>query len=140
MKVQGWLTCAVFTALGLSGCQGWLPGKGDRTDQVSQRDDGPISPYGSRTRARARHILVKTERECLDVKAKLERGEDFATLAQTCSTCPSGQKGGDLGEFGRAEMSPEFDRVVFNEEMGKVHGPVRTKFGYHLIEITSRND
>lgn len=90
------------------------------------------------TRARARHILVPSEKECLDLKQKLENGAEFESLAKQHSTCPSGRSGGDLGEFGPGQMVKEFDQVVFNEEVGKVHGPVKTQFGYHLLEITSR--
>jgi len=92
------------------------------------------------TRAAARHILVSTEKECLDIKQQIENGADFADVARQHSKCPSGQKGGALGEFRRGQMVPEFDRVVFHEEVGKVHGPVKTEFGYHLVEITSRTD
>ena len=90
------------------------------------------------TRAQARHILVTTETECLDLKAKLEAGAEFESLAKQHSTCPSGQRGGSLGEFGPGQMVKEFDQVVFNEEVGTVHGPVKTQFGYHLLEITQR--
>ncbi|MCA9422759.1 MAG: peptidylprolyl isomerase, partial [Nitrospira sp.] len=58
--------------------------------------------------------------------------------AKEHSTCPSGKQGGDLGEFGPGQMVKEFDEVVFSGELGKVHGPVKTQFGYHLLEITSR--
>lgn len=90
-------------------------------------------------RASARHILVKTEEECLDLKSKLEDGAAFESLAKQHSSCPSGQSGGDLGEFGPGQMVKEFDAVVFHEEVGKVHGPVKTQFGYHLLEITERS-
>ena len=90
--------------------------------------------------ASARHILVDTEEQCEDIKKKIEGGEDFAEMAKEFSNCPSGQKGGDLGTFKQGMMVPEFDTVVFNEEIGKVHGPIKTQFGYHLLEITSRAD
>jgi peptidyl-prolyl cis-trans isomerase C len=90
--------------------------------------------------ARARHILVTTEQACEELKNQIEAGSDFATLAKDNSQCPSGNQGGDLGEFGQGQMVREFDEVVFNAEVGKVHGPVKTQFGYHLIEITSRTD
>jgi peptidyl-prolyl cis-trans isomerase C len=89
-------------------------------------------------KARARHILVSTKEACENLKTQIEAGEDFAAIAKTHSTCPSGKQGGDLGEFGPGQMVKEFDTVVFNEELGKVHGPVQTQFGYHLLEITSR--
>ena len=89
-------------------------------------------------RANARHILVGSEKLCEEIKAKILAGGDFAKLARQHSQCPSGQQGGDLGEFGPGEMVPEFDSVVFQSELGTVHGPIRTQFGYHLIEVTSR--
>jgi peptidyl-prolyl cis-trans isomerase C len=89
-------------------------------------------------KARARHILVKSKEECESLKAKIEAGDDFAKLASVVSECPSGRSGGDLGEFFPGQMVPEFDKVVFNDEVGVVHGPVKTNFGYHLIEITER--
>jgi peptidyl-prolyl cis-trans isomerase C len=88
--------------------------------------------------AKARHILVSTEEECLKLKNQIIEGTDFAQVAMEFSQCPSGQKGGDLGEFSPGQMVQEFDTVVFNESVGEVHGPVKTQFGYHLIEITSR--
>ena len=89
-------------------------------------------------RARARHILVKSKELCEKLKGDIERGADFAKVAMESSLCPSGKAGGDLGEFGKGAMVPEFDTVVFTAEIGKVHGPVKTQFGYHLIEIISR--
>ncbi|WP_447971916.1 peptidylprolyl isomerase [Nitrospira sp. M1] len=89
-------------------------------------------------KARARHILVSTNEACENIKTQIEGGSDFGELAKEHSSCPSGKQGGDLGEFGPGQMVPEFDKVVFNEEVGKVHGPVKTQFGYHLLEITSR--
>lgn len=90
-------------------------------------------------KASARHILVETESQCEELKQKIADGADFAEIAKEFSKCPSGQQGGELGEFGPGMMVPEFDRVVFNEEVGVVHGPVKTQFGYHLLEITSRS-
>ena len=90
-------------------------------------------------KASARHILVETEKECLDLKEQIENGADFGDMAQKHSKCPSGRQGGELGEFSPGQMVPEFDKVVFNEEVGKVHGPVKTDFGYHLVEVTSRS-
>ena len=91
-------------------------------------------------KARARHILVETEQACEDLKSQIEGGADFADVAREHSRCPSGRQGGDLGEFRQGQMVPEFDTVVFSAELGQVHGPVQTQFGYHLIEITSRED
>ena len=90
--------------------------------------------------ANARHILVDTEEACQKLKDEIETGAGFAEIAAEHSNCPSGKQGGDLGQFSPGQMVPEFDRVVFNEEVGKVHGPVKTQFGYHLLEITERVD
>jgi len=91
-------------------------------------------------RASARHILVEKEEMCEELKTQIEAGGDFADLAKVYSKCPSKERGGELGEFGQGEMVPEFDQIVFTAEVGKVHGPVKTQFGYHLIEITKRTD
>ncbi|MGB5707754.1 MAG: peptidylprolyl isomerase [Arenicellales bacterium] len=90
--------------------------------------------------ATARHILVETEQQCNDLKQQIEQGADFAEVAAAHSSCPSGRNGGDLGAFGPGQMVPEFDTVVFNDEVGVVHGPVKTQFGYHLLQIQSRTD
>lgn len=89
--------------------------------------------------ASALHILVKTEKEAFAILEQLKKGEDFSTLAKRHSTCPSGKRGGDLGEFRRGQMVKAFDDVVFKKEVLKVHGPVKTRFGYHLIKTLYRN-
>lgn len=90
------------------------------------------------TKAKARHILVETETECLALKQQINSFDDFDRLAREHSLCPSGRVGGDLGIFGPGKMVPEFDQVVFNDAIGEVRGPVLTQFGYHLIWITNR--
>ncbi|NNF07110.1 MAG: peptidylprolyl isomerase [Candidatus Eisenbacteria bacterium] len=90
--------------------------------------------------AKARHILVTTEEACLGLKNKIDAGSDFAELAREHSTCPSGKRGGDLGSFGPGQMVKEFDEVVFSEAVGVTHGPIKTQFGFHLVEITERTD
>ena len=90
--------------------------------------------------ATARHILVDTEAQCLELKTTIESGTDFADVAKQYSNCPSGRSGGDLGSFGPGQMVPEFDRAVFTGEVNKVLGPIQTQFGYHLLEVTSRTD
>ncbi|MCB9907436.1 MAG: peptidylprolyl isomerase [Planctomycetes bacterium] len=90
--------------------------------------------------AKARHILVSSEHECQALKAQIEGGADFAQLARQHSSCPSGARGGDLGEFGPGQMVPEFDKVVFSAPVSAVQGPVKTQFGYHLLEVTERKD
>ncbi len=89
--------------------------------------------------AAAIHILVKTEKEAVALKLKLDKGADFAQLAKKFSICPSKKKGGNLGEFRRGQMVRTFDDVVFKKELLKVHGPIKTKFGYHLIKTLYRS-
>jgi peptidyl-prolyl cis-trans isomerase C len=91
-------------------------------------------------KASARHILVPSEDNCNNLKAEIEAGADFADVAKKHSTCPSGKQGGALGEFSPGQMVKEFDEVVFSGAVGKVLGPVKTQFGYHLIEVTSRTE
>ncbi|MFC4297848.1 MAG: peptidylprolyl isomerase [Castellaniella sp.] len=92
------------------------------------------------TQASARHILVDSEEQCLKLKADIEGGADFAQVAREHSSCPSSRDGGNLGTFGRGQMVREFDEVVFSAPVGVVQGPVRTQFGYHLVEVTDRQD
>lgn len=91
-------------------------------------------------KATARHILVDTEARCNELKTAIETGADFAQLAKEHSTCPSGRDGGNLGSFGPGQMVKEFDTVVFSAPINVVQGPVKTQFGYHLLEVTSRRD
>jgi len=91
-------------------------------------------------KATARHILVNSQEKCNEIKTQIEAGEDFGAMAKQFSSCPSGKNGGALGEFGPGQMVKEFDDVVFSAEVGATHGPVKTQFGYHLIQITSRED
>ena len=87
------------------------------------------------TQARASHILVKTEQEATSIKKRIEGGEDFAANAKRFSKCPSKDKGGDLGWFGKGMMVPEFEKAAFAAKEGDVIGPVKTQFGYHMIKI-----
>ncbi|GAB2804004.1 peptidylprolyl isomerase [Halomonas shantousis] len=89
--------------------------------------------------ATARHILVNSQEQCEALRAEIEGGCDFAEVAKQHSTCPSGRNGGDLGSFGPGQMVPEFDKVVFSADVNTVQGPVKTQFGYHLLEVTSRS-
>jgi peptidyl-prolyl cis-trans isomerase C len=91
-------------------------------------------------KASARHILVDSQEACEELKTQIESGADFGDLARQHSQCPSGQKGGALGEFRPGQMVPEFDRVVFSADVGTVQGPVKTQFGWHLVEVTARSD
>lgn len=90
-------------------------------------------------RASARHILVDTHELCIELKNKIIDGEDFAQVAQAHSNCPSKTQGGALGSFGKGQMVKEFEDVVFSANLNQVQGPVKTQFGYHLVEVTNRS-
>ena len=89
--------------------------------------------------AYARHILVKTQEQALALKQQLATGGDFAQLAKKHSLCNSAKKGGHLGEFAPGKMLKAFDDVVFKLPVLTVHGPIKTKFGFHLIETIYRS-
>ncbi|GLX84891.1 peptidylprolyl isomerase [Thalassotalea loyana] len=91
-------------------------------------------------RASARHILVDTEALCHELKTSIENGKDFAEVAKEHSLCPSKMQGGALGSFGKGQMVKEFEDVVFSSPLNQVQGPVKTQFGYHLIEVTARSE
>ena len=104
----------------------------------------------SRTAA-ASHILFgfnkydpgSAEGEAAALKAKIAAGEiSFADAAAQYSTCPSKAKGGDLGTFKRGAMVPEFDAVCFDVDvpLNGLEGPVKTQFGYHLIQVRERSE
>lgn len=90
--------------------------------------------------ANASHILVEEEDKAKEIYEKIKNGEDFAALAREFSTCPSKEKGGDLGTFTKGQMVKEFEDAVFNGEVGKVTEPVKTQFGYHIIKVNEKNE
>lgn len=89
----------------------------------------------------AKHILTDSEEKCSSILESIVNGSvQFEEAAKEHSTCPSGAKGGDLGEFGRGQMVKEFEDAAFDAEVGHVVGPVKTQFGYHLIKVEEKND
>ncbi len=87
----------------------------------------------------ARHILVETEDKAKEIKEKLKAGGDFAALAKefTMDTA-SKEDGGNLGYFGKGQMVPQFEEIVFTLKKGDVSDPVKTQFGWHLIKIEDK--
>jgi peptidyl-prolyl cis-trans isomerase C len=83
---------------------------------------------------KAKHILVQQEHEASDLLKKLGSGKTFEELARDHSLCPSKAEGGDLGAFGKGAMVPSFEEAAFGLQVGEVSQPVRTQFGYHLIQ------
>ena len=89
----------------------------------------------------ASHILVDSEEKAIEILAEIKGGKSFEECAKEYSSCPSGQNGGNLGDFGRGQMVPEFDSAVFGMEVGAItDSPVQTQFGYHLIKLNSKSE
>ncbi|MCR1953734.1 peptidylprolyl isomerase [Clostridioides mangenotii] len=86
--------------------------------------------------ASAKHILVDSEDKANEILSQIKSGDvSFEDAAKQHSTCPSNEAGGDLGSFSRGQMVPEFEEVVFTMNKGEVSEPVKTQFGYHLIQL-----
>ncbi len=79
------------------------------------------------------------EKKIRELKKRIDAGEDFAAIAKAESACPSKERGGDLGEFGRGMMVKEFDEAAFTLPVGVVSEPVKTQFGWHLIKVTEKH-
>jgi parvulin-like peptidyl-prolyl isomerase len=92
--------------------------------------------------AKASHILVKTEKEALDVKKKLNaKGAKFSDIAKQFSEDPGSKtNGGELGYFAEGQMVPEFEKKVFSMKVGEISDPVKTDFGYHIIKLEDRRN
>lgn len=88
---------------------------------------------------KARHILVADANTAKQVLAKLKAGGSWDQLAKQYSTDPSSKdKGGDLGYFGRGQMVPQFQDAAFNAKVGQIVGPVKSPFGFHVIQVTDK--
>ncbi|WP_050615080.1 peptidylprolyl isomerase [Bacillus testis] len=97
--------------------------------------------YKQPEQVEASHILVDTEEKAKEIKAKLDKGEDFATLAKENSTdTASAEDGGKLGYFGKGEMTEEFEKAAFAMKSGEISEPVKTDYGYHIIKVTGKKE
>jgi parvulin-like peptidyl-prolyl isomerase len=85
---------------------------------------------------RASHILVADQNTAMDLKQKLNEGNNFDSLARKFSSCPSSSRGGDLGEFGPGMMVRPFEDATVALSVGDVSEPVQTQFGWHIIHRT----
>ncbi|MDA1045059.1 MAG: peptidylprolyl isomerase [Verrucomicrobia bacterium] len=131
-----------------------------KTDNVELATDEQVQAFYTENEERfkteesatASHILIScdetadedTHAKCLAeaeaIRVQLEEGGDFAALALEKSSCPSKDKGGDLGSFGRGQMVPEFEEAAYSQELNKIGPVVKTKFGYHVILVTDRTE
>ena len=89
----------------------------------------------------ASHILVDSEEKANELMNKIQNNEiSFEDAAKKYSTCPSKERAGNLGDFARGQMVPEFDEACAAMEIGDMKGPVKTQFGYHIIKLNSKNE
>ena len=107
-------------------------------EEIKNYYDQSKDQFKTGEQVKASHILVKTEDEAKAIKARLDKGESFEAVAKDKSTCPSASRGGDLGWFGRGVMDPDFEKAAFALKDGEVSGPIKTKFGWHIIKITGK--
>jgi peptidyl-prolyl cis-trans isomerase C len=109
-------------------------------DEAKAYYEANLDRFKSQGTVRARHILVETEEEALKVKKEIEEGKAFEEAAKKYSMCPSNMQGGDLGNFTRGQMVPEFEDAAFSQAIGQLGEPVKTQFGYHLIRVDSKSE
>ncbi|MGL4362864.1 MAG: peptidylprolyl isomerase [Cellulosilyticaceae bacterium] len=95
--------------------------------------------FTSQPTVQARHILISTEEEATKILAEIQEGLSFEEAAKKYSSCPSKERGGDLGKFSRGQMVPSFEEAAFTMNVGEISKPVHTQFGYHLIEVLESN-
>jgi len=94
--------------------------------------------YKQPEKVNAKHILVDSEEKAKEISKEISEGMSFEKAAQKYSTCPSKHEGGNLGEFARGQMVPEFEKAAFSLDIGVVSEPVKTEFGYHLIKVEEK--
>ncbi len=108
-------------------------------DKLKAAYDEHVKATAGQDEVRARHILVKTEDEAKDIEKKLKKGVKFDKLAKEKSIdSASGKSGGELGYFTADKMVPEFAKAAFALKVGEVSAPVKTDFGWHIIEVEDR--
>ncbi len=114
--------------------------KAPSPEEVNQYYLTHADEFQQEKQVRARHILVKDEKEAAKLVAELQKGADFAALARDNSSCPSADQGGDLGFFTRNRMVKEFADAAFALKKDEICTPVKTKFGYHIIQVVEINE
>ncbi|MCT4599246.1 MAG: peptidylprolyl isomerase [Vallitalea sp.] len=102
--------------------------------------DNNTQQFVSQEEVRAKHILVNEEEKAKEIREEIKAGKSFDEAAKEYSTCPSKDKGGDLGFFTKGRMVPEFDKAAFELEVGELSDLVKTQFGYHLIIVEEKKE
>ncbi len=110
-------------------------------EEIKEYYEAHKAQYAKGATVRAKHILTDSEEKCQQILTSITSGEKaFEDAAKESSSCPSGARGGDLGEFGKGQMVKEFEEAAFAAEVGHVVGPVQTQFGFHLIKVEEKNE
>lgn len=116
--------------------------EGVRVEEAEEKAFYEENPdlFEAQAQVSAKHILVENEDSANVIAKEIADGLAFEEAAKKYSTCPSKEKGGDLGYFSKGQMVPEFEKAAFEGEIGKVIGPVQTQFGYHLIRVEDKKE
>ena len=110
-------------------------------EEIKKYYDDNVDKFQKGESVNASHILVDSEEKANELLAKINSGEiSFEDAARENSSCPSKENGGNLGEFTKGQMVPEFDAAVFSMNVGEISAPVKTQFGYHLIKLVSKSE
>lgn len=106
-----------------------------------EKDHQHNEKYGEKMSiAIVRHILVKDLSTAEVLKKQLQAGAEFAKLAKQHSICNSAKRGGELGEIKKGQLVPVIDKLVFSAPEKTLQGPIKSKFGFHLLEVKFRMD
>ena len=108
-------------------------------EEIQKYYESNSEMFKSEESASAKHILVDTLEQMKEIKLEIVNGMSFEEAAQKYSKCPSAAQGGSLGSFTRGRMVPEFEKVAFELEVGEISEPVKTQFGYHLIQLDEKS-
>jgi foldase protein PrsA len=112
-----------------------------KEDEIKAYFDENKDQFAQQEQVKASHILVDDETTAKEVKAKLDKGEDFAELAKEYSTDASNaESGGELGYFGKGEMEASFEEAAFTLKANEISDPVKTEYGYHIILVEDKKE
>ena len=108
-------------------------------EEINKYYESNSEMFKNEESASAKHILVDTLEQMQEIKSEISNGMSFEEAAQKYSKCPSAAQGGNLGSFTRGRMVPEFEKAAFELEVGEISEPVKTQFGYHLIQLDEKS-
>lgn len=109
-------------------------------EEVKKYYDDNAEAFVEPARVSAKHILVDSEESANEIRKEILAGLSFEDAARKYSSCPSKEQGGNLGEFSKGMMVPEFEEAAFELPIGEISVPVKTQFGYHLVQVDSKHE